>query len=165
MSENINDLGLFIKNENPGKKGLKTMALKAVEDFLEDGRDLFEIAEMIAKMELFIKEIRADQNFTNAVVNDVEKMGSRYEMGTGTKIEKIESGVKYDFLNCGDPIYNRLFIQKNELDLQLKNREAWLKLIPISGEPIIDEETGEMVRIYPPAKSSTTTYKITIPNN
>ena len=43
---------------------------------------------------------------------------------------------------------------------KLKEREIFLKAIPVAGIEITDENTGEICRIFPPAKSSKTILKI-----
>jgi hypothetical protein len=63
----------------------------------------------------------------------------------------MESGVKYDY--SSDPI-------ASELMEKLKERQEFLKSIPVDGITEVDEETGEVRKIYRPAKKSTTTFKI-----
>jgi len=43
----------------------------------------------------------------------------------------------------------------------IKNRETFLKAVPIHGLDIINED-GEVLKIYPPNKSSTSSVKCTI---
>jgi hypothetical protein len=44
----------------------------------------------------------------------------------------------------------------------VKDREDFLKTLPIDGQPIVDEDSGEVIRIYRPIKSSTTTVAISL---
>jgi hypothetical protein len=165
--QKFNSFSDIVNNNNPGKKALKEMAGQMVNQFIEAEDDVLKIAEAIYKLELFTAEIRADKKFVETVLDELQKRGfkSRFELPGGTKIEEIEAGVKYDFSGCGDPIWAELTAKKNEVADALKSREAFLKLLPGSGESILDESTGEVRKIYPPAKSSTTTFKITVPNN
>jgi hypothetical protein len=71
-----------------------------------------------------------------------------------------EAGVKYDFFNCNDPEWDDLTQQINELTDQRKDREKFLKTLKKSIE-MIDKETGEIITINQPIKSSTTTYSVT----
>ena len=48
--------------------------------------------------------------------------------------------------------------QLDDMKLKMKEREKFLKNIPVSG--IVDPETGSF--IYPPSKSSKTTIKTTL---
>ena len=71
-----------------------------------------------------------------------------------------EAGTKYDFTNCNDPLWDDLNEQINLLQSERKERERFLKTLrkPIE---MIDQETGEIITIQQPIKSSTTTYQIT----
>jgi len=82
----------------------------------------------------------------------------------GVKIETMEAGGRYDFSQCSDLVYEGLRLQSEGIDIQLKAREVFLKAVPKAGIIVTDENTGETVTIYPPAKpASTTTYKVSIP--
>jgi hypothetical protein len=76
-------------------------------------------------------------------------------------IEKIDNW-EYSYENCGDAIYDSLNQKAESINSDLKSRESFLKTIPISGIQILDESTGEMITVYPPAKSSTTTIAVTL---
>ncbi len=86
--------------------------------------------------------------------------GTKFEV-MGNQFEKAELGTKYDYAICGDPVYAR---RKDIADIaagQLKEREAFLKALkePIT---IVDEDSGEVITVRPPAKTSTSGIKITI---
>jgi hypothetical protein len=46
-----------------------------------------------------------------------------------------------------------------QIDKSMKWRKDFLKTVPVSGLDIITED-GEAVRIYPPSKKSTSSYKV-----
>ncbi len=102
-----------------------------------------------------IKQIR------NNFVTEAEKYPERSFEFNGVKITKTEVGTKYNYLICGDPIYNDRFKISKEADKQLKEREEFLKAMK---EPIafLDEATGEVVKVIPPLKTSTTSLTVTI---
>jgi len=79
----------------------------------------------------------------------------------GNKVEKAELGTKYNYSVCGDPVYMRRTQILAEAQEQVKERESFLKTIkqPIT---IIDDESGEIVTVQAPVKTSTTGIKITI---
>ena len=54
-----------------------------------------------------------------------------------------------------------LQLAKNATD-KVKEREQWLKTIPDGGIDIVDDSSGELVKVYKPIKSSTTTYKVSL---
>jgi uncharacterized coiled-coil DUF342 family protein len=78
----------------------------------------------------------------------------------GATFEVIEAGTKYDYSGCNDAEYDELSQQINELTARRKDREKFLRSIK-NATTIVNEETGELVRILPPVKTSTTTYKTT----
>ena len=77
----------------------------------------------------------------------------------GNKIEKAELGVKYDFSNCGDPVLSELDSQIKDLTRLKKEREDMIKHIHGSLHVTV-EETGEMVEIFAPLKTSTSGIKV-----
>lgn len=78
----------------------------------------------------------------------------------GARFEVVEAGTKYDYSGCGDPDYNYLTERINALTTERKDREKFLRSMK-TGTTIVNEETGEVIRIIPPTKTSTTTVKIT----
>lgn len=165
MDEIKTPFSTLIFKDNPGKKALKTMANQAVEDFIETNDDFLKLADTIAKIETFIGEIRGNRNFIDCVLGDINRRGfkSSYQMDNGTKVEEIEGGTKYDYTASNDVTWDRLKAQRNAIDDLLKARETFLKTVPSKGMTITDEDTGETWTVFPPLKTSTTTYKITLP--
>lgn len=97
----------------------------------------------------------------DAVIRETEK----YEKGEtpsykGAVVQVKETSVKYDFTGCNDSVWDKLNKEKKEVDEKIKQRESFLKLVNGS-KTEIDEETGEIYTILPPARSSTTSYSIT----
>lgn len=105
--------------------------------------------------ERILKEVR--DNF----VREADKHPERIFEFNGVKMEKAEVGTKYNYSICNDPIYNRRKEISEAANQQVKEREDFLKSLkdPIT---IVDEETGESVKIIPPIKTSTTSIKVTI---
>lgn len=110
----------------------------------------------ISKMESAIKQFKADDRVRDITLRELAKYGKKQSFGDCT-LEEVEAGVKYDYSACGDSELDELYKMRQTLDESIKQREAFLKNIPIAG--IVIAETGELV--YPPAKSSKTTIKTT----
>ena len=110
---------------------------------------------LLETLTLFLK----DKGVNALVLREVEKYGKQTSKD-GATIGIKEVGSKWDYSECGDPIYNRLSSKKAEIEEKLKEREALLKA---TREPRteVDEETGEVYTVNPPSKSSTTSYAIT----
>ena len=143
------------------KSQIKNISYQFIEAISENGR-IIETAELIAKMEAFIKEIRSSKDFIEMVRDEVTKEGSKAKVTvTGVKIELAETGVKYDFSQCNDYDLNCLLEESERLEVQIKERKEFLKLLPKAGVDVVTN-FGEVIRIYPPSKSSTSNFKTTI---
>lgn len=97
----------------------------------------------------------------DAVIRETEKYGKGETPSyKGADVQVKETSVKYDFTGCNDSVWDKLNKEKKEVDEKIKHRESFLKLVNGS-KTEIDEETGEIYTILPPARSSTTSYSIT----
>jgi hypothetical protein len=140
------------------KTDISIAAKSAVDNLLENGNTL-QIAEQIAALETFLKEVKADDRYAKAVRDEVEKYGKVYTAGSGAKIEVAEVGTKYDFSQCNDPILYQFEQRLQGAEEAVKQRKEFLKTVPLSGMDIITED-GEPVKVYPPSKSSKSSFKI-----
>lgn len=144
------------------KTDIKKLASNCANELTENGR-IIEVAEMISKMEFFIKELKANPDYIEFLQYEVAKFGKNYTTSTGTKIELAEVGTKYDYTFCEDDEYNELIVKQMGIEEQIKERQKFLKSIPIDGIEIVDSD-GVLKRIYPPSKHSTSSVKVTIKN-
>lgn len=111
-----------------------------------------------------IDEVMRDKAVKDTVIDYVERRGERGEVNTREcQVRVVESGVKYDYSECGHMKLDELYERRKELDAAIKSEEAFVKGLR---EPmtVVDEETGEVNRIYPPSKSSTTTVRVIFKN-
>lgn len=69
------------------------------------------------------------------------------------EINRKQTGVKWDYSNCNDPIWNEHVINFEFYKKEMADREAFLQTIK-SPTPIIIEETGEVVTINPPIRTA-----------
>lgn len=86
--------------------------------------------------------------------------GTRFEFA-GAIVERAELGTKYDYRACNDTVWEMLHSDTETAKTRLSEREAFLKALK---EPltIVDEMTGEVVKIVPPLKTSVSGLKVTI---
>lgn len=87
------------------------------------------------------------------VAEEIAKYGKSATMH-GATLTVRETGVKYDFSHCGDPVLGELAARLEELQRQVKERQEFLKHLPSSGITELNDETGEVVFITPPARSA-----------
>ena len=82
-------------------------------------------------------------------------------MYKGSEFNTMEAGVKYDYSVCGHTEYNELTAEMIRIDKRMKEIEEDLKGIKGSRTEV-NEDTGEIIKLYPPKKTSTTTVSTTI---
>jgi hypothetical protein len=101
-----------------------------------------------------------DTSIKENVLNELSKYGKSIEL-YGMKLEQKEVGVKYNFDSTNDRVYSDLRNNLNVIDSEIKNREKWLKTIPNTGIDVITDD-GEVFKIMPPIKTSTTSFSVTL---
>lgn len=79
----------------------------------------------------------------------------------GNKITKAEHGTKYDYSKCNDTDWELYDSQIKSLTTYKKEREDFLKTLkgPID---VLDKNTGEVVTLRPPTKTSTSGLNVSI---
>lgn len=77
----------------------------------------------------------------------------------GNKAKLVETGIKFDFTASKSWVEQKKIV--DEASKKLKDIEAFTKSLK-SKTTVVDEETGESYEFYPPAKSSSTTVRVTI---
>jgi hypothetical protein len=141
------------------KTQIKVIAQSSVNELMNNGR-ILEAAEALTVMENFIKEVRSSKDFTEYVREEVGKNGKDITNPSGAKIELAETGTKYDYSGCNDSALIEVESNLVEIETLISDRKAWLKTIPAEGMEVVIGD--EIVRVYPPTKTSTSSYKITL---
>lgn len=96
-----------------------------------------------------------------AARDEAETFGAKSFERLGAKVELFEAATKYDYSMCNDDEYKDLLVEQEKLKLKIKKREEFLK--SIDGKmTLVIEGTGEVVTVFPPTKSSTSSLKITL---
>lgn len=152
------------------KQSAKVTAAKIYMDIMEGRATAIDIAEMmkfIGDVESSLKEMR-DENDANSFTelvrgeitnnsNDGKSCMSKYS----SKLELFEAGTKYDYSVCNDKEWNGYQAELEALKEKMKDREKFLKAIKKT-TPVVDPENGEVNEIYPCAKTSTSTFKLSL---
>ncbi len=136
------------------------MAAQAIDNVFEAG-NILQVAEALSAMENFTKEIKDNDRFKDYVREEAGKSPKGFISNSGAKIELAEVGTRYDYSNCNDPEWFELKTKKDCAEMILDRREKFLKTVPLSGLDIISYD-GEGIKVYPPSKTSTSSYKITL---
>lgn len=95
----------------------------------------------------------------SAALSEAEKYGQKSFEKNGYRFELSEFGTKYDYSGTGHPKWNQLSFKAKEITNELKGVEDTLKSLK-SSITLVDEDSGEIVTVYPPAKKSTSGIKL-----
>lgn len=110
-------------------------------------------------MEEILKNILNNKDYKDCLLMEAEKHGKKFSY-RNSELQIKEAGVKYDYSHCGHHQLLQLQGQVDALNEQVKAYQEFLKKVPTDGMEIVIED--EVVRVYPPAKSSTTTLTVTL---
>jgi len=148
------DLSLF----ETTKSERQDFAQSVVNNLKEGLSDPLKVHLQVKCMEDFIKQITSHPDYKDLTLDEAAKYGKSFEH-YNAKFEVKEMGVKYDYSNCGDPIYNRLAEELAELEKKVKDRQAFLKAVQPGTELLIEDE---VIVLYPPIKTSTTSITVNL---
>jgi hypothetical protein len=142
--------------EGLGKKQIADLAKQSVSNVLEQG-NVFQVAEALAAMEEFVKNVRKDERFVGFLREELNKHRGRLTTNSGARVETCEAGVVYDYSGNGE--WRELDRQIRILTEQRRAVEERLRTLA-PGRMAVDPETGEVLE--GPAKTSKSTYRITL---
>jgi len=125
---------------------------------IENGEvDPIKIHAQLKKIEDIFKSLTGNEKYKSCLIAEVEKYGKKHE-AFNAEFSVKETGVKYDYSQCNDRLISDLEYQQISIENELKARQTFLKTVPAQGLEIRDGD--ELVTIYPPSKSSSTTVNV-----
>lgn len=144
------------------KSEIKLFADKMIESVLDGYTDPLKVKVQLAAMKKTIEEIESSEDFKTAVLNEAERY-HKDELKNihNANVQIKETGVKYDYSQCGMPEYESIVSDIATLTERKKALEKRLQTIT-TPEEYVCPMTSEMVTLMPPSKTSTTTIVITI---
>ena len=140
------------------KELIKEQSIALLADLDHGNITPLQLASQLKFVEDIITNVK--EELRQRVVAEQSKYGKERMTYKGATFDVKEAGVKYDYSQCDDTIWNDLKQQLDALNDKMKEREAFLKTLK-ERFTYIDESTGEIITLYPPQKKSTTTYSIT----
>lgn len=150
----VTDLSLF----ETTKAERQDFAQSVVNGLKEGLSDPLKVHLQVKCMEDLIKQITSHPDYKDLTLDEAAKYGKSFEH-YNAKFEIKEMGVKYDYSNCGDPIYNQLANELAELEKKVKDRQTFLKAVQPGTELLIEDE---VIILYPPVKTSTTSITVNL---
>jgi hypothetical protein len=100
------------------------------------------------------------ESIETLTLSEAEKHGKSFEF-KNARIEVKELGSKWHFDKSNDSKYFSIKSNIEKLDIERKDRETFLKSLK-QKTSILDEETGELIEIFPPYKTSKTGITVTL---
>ncbi|MEI6947218.1 hypothetical protein V9K67_08480 [Paraflavisolibacter sp. H34] len=138
------------------KGQIAALATQSVDKVLEDG-SVFQVAEALAVMEEFARQVRKDERFVSFLRDELLKHHGHLRTASGAKLETCEAGVLYDYSKDGT--WRSLDEQIRHLQEQKRQQEEKLRHLS-PGRMAVDPETGEVLEGA--LKTSKSTYRITL---
>ena len=157
---NNNEIILSVYEMTKAERG--EFVTRLVEKLESGEAEPLKVHKQVKCMEDLIKQITDNKDYRKYLLDESAKYGKSFELHNA-KFQVKEAGTKYDYSQCNDPELSILQQQLDELTEKVKNRQKFLQLAPQEGIEVLDQSSGEVYRIYPPAKQSTTTVTITLP--
>lgn len=117
------------------------------------------VATTMKALEFAMKAIK--DGITEQVLDEAQKYESKSFEFDGHQMMVQETGTKYDFSLCCDPVLAKLERDAEAIKVKLTNRQKFLKSID-DQMTVVDEDSGEVFTVLPPSKSSTTGVVITL---
>jgi hypothetical protein len=100
------------------------------------------------------------ESIESTTLAEAEKHGKSFDFKSA-RIEVKELGSKWHFDKSNDSKYFSIKSNIEKLDIERKDRETFLKSLK-QKTSILDEETGELIEIFPPYKTSKTGITVTL---
>jgi len=148
------DLSLF----ETTKAQRQDFAQSVINSLKEGLIDPLKVHLQVKCLEDIVKQLTTHPEYKDLTLEEASKHGKSFELHNA-KFEIKEAGVKYDYSNCGDPVYNALAEKLAELEKEIKDRQAFLKAVKPGTEILVEDE---VVILYPPVKTSTTSITVNL---
>lgn len=141
------------------RAGIDVASDQIIESVRGGATNPLKVRVWIKTMEEILERVKKETG-ANQMTEAGKYVERRFEYA-GATIEKAELGTKYDYAVCGDTVWERLNTDAETAKSSLSERETFLKSLK---EPltVVDELTGEVVKIQPPTKTRVSGLKVTI---
>jgi hypothetical protein len=145
-------------NGPASKSQAQTFAQEIIEQVESGNYDALEVH--IRAKAFMVALTQVIESIETTTLAEAEKHGKSFEFKSA-RIEVKELGSKWHFDKSNDSKYFSIKSNIEKLDIERKDRETFLKSLK-SKTSILDEETGELIEIFPPYKTSKTGITVTL---
>jgi hypothetical protein len=158
MDNQISAIGVLSLLETT--KEQRESFVRSIVSALDEGQvDPLKIHLQVKNTEDLIKQITADEKYREFLLNEAQKYGKSFEQ-YNAKFQVKETGTRYDYSGCNDAELRELEMQAQHWQDKLKERQKFLQNLPASGLEVLQGD--ELVTVYPPVKTSTTSVTVTL---
>ena len=151
----INTLALF----KTSKQQRESFCVDVVTKIENGEADPLKVHAFVKSMEDIVKLLNDNKQYKNLILEAAEQNGKKFQM-FNAEFSVKEVGVKYDYSQCNDPELIEWTAQIEQLNERIKAKQKFLQTVPLAGLDIVVGD--EMVKVYPPSKSSTTSVAVTL---
>jgi hypothetical protein len=151
----------LIKFNHTTKEERTQVVREIFQEVLEGRINPMELHIRMKCIEEVVKQLTSMPAYKAIVLEDAEKHGKSFQYHNA-KVDIRDVGVKYDYSGCGSSALAELYEKVDAINDAIKEHEAYLKPLPISGIQVLNPSTGEVETHYPPAKTSTTSVAVTL---
>jgi hypothetical protein len=158
MDNQISAIGVLSLLETT--KEQRESFVRSIVSALDEGQvDPLKIHLQVKNTEDLIKQITADEKYREFLLNEAQKYGKSFEQ-YNAKFQVKETGTRYDYSGCNDTLLTELEEKAAFAAERLKERQKFLQNLPASGLEVL--QCDELVTVYPPIKTSTTSVTVTL---
>jgi hypothetical protein len=130
-----------------------------VDRLLQGNADPIKVHLQVKAMEDMVKSLNDNKDYKSILLDAAEKNGKKFT-AFNAEFNIREVGVKYDYSKCGDIELTQLQAELDVLTERIKAKQKFLQTVPQAGIEILHED--ELIKVYPPSKTSTTSVAVTL---
>lgn len=159
----MSEIALFshIGEENLTKSEIGSQSSLLIQSIIEGEIDPLRAVAKIRFLSDMLAAALKDDRVKDAILTEIDRNGGKEASAFGVKFQQKEMGVSYDYTVCGDPEYDQLAQEMEDLKARMKEREKFLLGIPAEGLPMVDQETGDCYKIIRPLRRASLGYSVT----
>ena len=157
----MNEIALFSYKGSLTKNEIGNQSSRLIQYIIEGEIDPLRAVAKIKFLSEALSTALKDDRVKDAVLREIDKNGGKEATELGVKFCQKEIGTSYDFTVCGDPEYDQLASEMEDLKTRMKEREKFLLGIPAEGLPMVDQETGDCYKVIRPLRRASLGYSVT----
>ena len=151
----------YLDNGSLSKETMQIQSRTLIQPIIDGEIDPLRAVAKIRFLSDMLTAALKDDRVKDIILGEIDKNGGKEATAFGVKFTQKEMGVSYDYTVCGDPEYDRLAAEMEDLKARMKDREKFLMGIPAEGLPMVDQETGDCYKIIRPLRRASLNYSVT----